>query len=349
MKYKIGDKVRYDGGDWWFYGTVSAVFEHSICPCYRLSVERMEKKSCKFSITQFEFELEPYNEEVDIDKDTRKWGNTEIEYLKKYYGVLNNEDLSKMLKRSPHALEDKWRMIKQEPEPENEKAQNMETEPEKKQRRKRKQELKQETDQEKVELTLIQKEESPKRKRGDAWEKNFELFSKGEKSNAVYTWTAYNRRLYKTGKLPEAQFEKLMEINFPFEAVKKDKEKGESAQNQKKEPKRKRGEAWDINFEMYCKGEKSNIISTWIAQNRKLHKTGKLPVEKYEKLMGINFPFDVVQKKADSWDKQFEEWKNGDRKSIPMQQWRQRSVRQFLEGKLAADRVVKLKEVGILK
>jgi len=30
MKYKIGDKVRYDGGDWWFYGTVSAGFEHSI-------------------------------------------------------------------------------------------------------------------------------------------------------------------------------------------------------------------------------------------------------------------------------------------------------------------------------
>ena len=66
MKYKVGDKLRCDGGDWWFYGTVSAVFEHSVCPCYRLSVERMEKKTCKFSITQFEFELETYQEAAQI-------------------------------------------------------------------------------------------------------------------------------------------------------------------------------------------------------------------------------------------------------------------------------------------
>jgi len=295
MKYKIGDKVKYDGGDWWLYGTVSAVFEHSICPCYRISIERMEKKSCKFSITQFEFELEAYNEEVEGDaKDKRKWENSEMEYLKKYYGVLNNEDLSKVLKRSPQNIENKWRQMKPEQEevaslpiniqtnadeklqilPET---QDSEPKPEKKQRRKRKQELKQEAESENVESTQEPKIEKPKIKRG------------------------------------------------------------------------KRGEAWNRNLEMYRKGEKSNAISTWIAQNRREYKEGKMKEEKFEKLVEINFPFDVVKKKNDNWDQRLEEWKKGERRNKIVQQWRQRSIKQFVEGKLSVDRILKLREIGILK
>ena len=225
MKYKIGDKVKYDGGDWWFYGTVSAVFEHSICPCYRLNVERMEKKSCKFSITQFEFELEAYREDVDSGGVKRKWDNSEVEYLKKFYGVLNNEDLSKALKRSPKSIEDKWQQMNPEQEVLLTSVQeNVSTklqvppkaeEPVKKQRRKRKQ---------KPEAENVETTPKPKRKRGEAWDMNLEMYRKGEKSNVISTWIANNRREYKTGKLTEKKLEKLMEINFPFETSKKKKE-----------------------------------------------------------------------------------------------------------------------------
>ena len=341
MKYKIGDKVRYDGGDWWLYGTVSAVFEHSICPCYRLSVERMEKKNCKFSITQFEFELEAYDE-VDSDKDIRKWEKSEIEDLKKYYGTLNHEDLSKVLKRSPQAIEQKWLQIKPEPEPEIKPS----TKPESKAESKAKSEPEL-----KPEPEVEQKKTIRTRKTSDAWEKNLEEYTKGTKSNVLNAWKAKNRKDFKIGILSNEKIEKLKGINFSFDIHKKKRKgKDELAQNQEKEPsKRKRGEAWDENLEAYRKGEKSNLISTWIANNRKQYNEGKLSTQKFEKLIEINFPFDVVKKKDDSWDKQLEMWKNGDRKSIPMQQWRQRSIRQFDEGKLSGDKIVKLREVGILK
>jgi len=248
MKYKVGDKLRYDGGDWLLYGTVSAVFEHSICPCYRLNVERMEKKNCNFSITQFEFEIEA-DCEFESGKEERVWEKSEIEDLKRYYGNLNNEDISKALKRSPQTIEEKWRMIKQEP---IEVHQEQEAEPEKE-----------------------KQEKTPKqRKITDAWEKNLESYLKGEKSSVVNTWVSFNRKQYKTGKLADA---------------------------------------------------------------------------KYEKLVKINFPFNTEKNKTDDWDKHLEEWKRGDRKSDHVQQWKQRSINQFVDGKLSEERIVKLREIGILK
>jgi len=104
-----------------------------------------------------------------------------------------------------------------------------------------------------------------------------------------------------------------------------------------------------MNFEIYRNGEKSNAISSWIAQNRNEYKTGTLSEKKLDKLMGINFPFETIPKKNnDNWHQRLEEWKKGERRSTLVQQWRQRSVKKYLEGKLEIDKIAKLKEVGIL-
>jgi hypothetical protein len=219
----------------------------------------MEKKSCKFSITQFEFELEADNE-IDSDTDKQKWENSEIEYLKKYQDTQIKNDLSKAIKLEP------------EPELESEPKQEPALEPipilEKKQKKTR--ELKQE----KLDRPQKLKREKPKRKIGESWLKNLELYQKGEKKPEIYTWISHNKSQYKAGRLLEEKLEKLIEIKFPFDAP--------------------------------------------------------------------------TKKRKDKWHKQLELWKKGDR-SDSQHQWRQSSVKQYIEGKLTNDRIEKLKEVGILK
>ena len=209
MKYKIGDKVTYKCDNWRFYGVITAVIDNSICPCYRLNIERIIKKSCSFSITPFEFELKADDETVPEIKSESKWDNTE--------------------------------------------------------------------------MIPIQHEAGLKARRNNKWDVNYELYQKGEKSNIIQTWASHNRKLYKTGQLNETKLKKLTEINFPFEIKKK--QKGKSTR--------------DNNHFM------------------------------------------------DSWDSKFEQWKKGERASLL--QWRQKSVKQYVDGRLSNDRIEKLKEVGILK
>jgi len=156
MKYKIGDKVKYAGGDWHIYGTVNAAYEHSICPCYRIDAERMEKK-CNFSITQFEFELDACNGDVDSPKPSKP----------------SNPSIPSKPKTDV-AAEHSTAALTQEPKP----------------------------------------------KKVKAWDINFEAYQKGEKSKVISAWVATNRKEYKTGKLKEIKKEKLLKINFPFKAVK---------------------------------------------------------------------------------------------------------------------------------
>jgi len=109
----------------------------------------------------------------------------------------------------------------------------------------------------------------------------------------------------------------------------------------------KKGQAWYNQFELYSKGEKNNSIYSWMAENRRQYKNGKLSDEKLEKLIEIDFPFDAVKIKNDNWNRHFEAWKKGERSTL--QQWKNRSIKQYVKGRLAKDRIEKLKEIGILK
>jgi len=194
-------------------------------------------------------------------------------------------------------------------------------------------------------LTPIQTKEPAKGKISEIWERNFEQYRKGKRSYAVYNWITINRKQYQAGTLSEEKYEKLKGIKFRFEGKRKKEEKRQPTAA----PRKNKVDEWEINFELYQKGERNDAISSWIADNRKEFRTGKLIEEKYKRLLGINFPFDFWQLKDDAWDKQFEAWKMGEKRSKAAQQWKQRSLKQYSEDKLPVDKILKLREVGILK
>jgi len=313
MKFKVGDKIKYDSGEWRFFGTVSAIIENSISPCYRLNVDRMEKRNCKFSITQFEFELEANNE-------TESEKTLEIEYLKKLYNARNYDNQGKEIKSKSEKSESK-------PKPAEKQKKMPEQKPEK-----------------------TETKRKPQPAIGDKWNEKFEMYRKGEKDRSLDPWKYLNRKQYREGNLPEAKYAKLKEINFPFEHTnKKISARKKSAKKKAKIiPERIISDSWNEKLELYQKGEKNNSINAWISTNRKQYKEGNLSEAKYAKLKEINFPFDTVRK-PDSWEKRLEEWEKGDTRSKYAQAWRQRSIRQYLKGKLPEDRVAQLKRIGILK
>ena len=265
MKFQVNDKVKYDSGDWQFYGTVTAVIENSINPCYRLNVDRMTKKNCKFSITQFEFELEPDN---GFENDNIRLKSLETAFFKKNNDVRNNDDLSQFAKPEPIS---ETEITSQDP------AKKRVT------KRLKKQKGASEQTHEIPGASQDLNSDMPNKKRYGSWETNFDLYCNGDKSNAINTWMYQNRKQYKAGILKEDRFEKLMSINFPFEAVKKGPGKKNNAGKKTDAP----TDIWHKQLRQWKAGDSRNSLQQWRQQNVKRYVEGRLSKDKIEKLKEV--------------------------------------------------------------
>ena len=269
MAFKVGDKVKYDSGDWLFYGTVTAVFENSINPCYRVTVDRMVKMNCKFSITQFEFELAldqdvalPDNLSKVIEpvtevpaKKTRA-GAWERNFALFQQGERSNPiytwmNRNRRLFKTDKLPKDKLEMLTSIQFP---------FEPSKRRGRIAKREKA-------AQLPA----DKPKRTKASAWERNLELYRKGEKGNTVYAWISRNRKLYNANKLSEEQVSKLTEANFHFKVP----------------PREKLLDNWDKQYRLWQNGNRNRSLQIWRETSVKRYTNGKLSQDRIDKLKEV--------------------------------------------------------------
>jgi len=270
MKYQVGEKVKYDSNEWSFFGTITAVIENSISPCYRINVERMEKMNCKFTITQFEFELE---KDSDISIEKTNLEKNEDEYLTKNISIELDENVSKELE--PGAIPVLEPIPVQESLQENDSTKKQVIHPG---------------------LLDAQKEINQgitKRKRYGSWENNFELYCSGHKEKTINTWMYQNRQQYKSGTLKKEHLEKLMQINFPFEFVRKtvpQKGKAKKSGIEKVTSLKKIEEPTDIwhkQLRQWKLNDNRTSLQQWRQQNVKRYVEGKLSKDKIEKLKEV--------------------------------------------------------------
>jgi len=272
MKFQVGEKVKYDSSDWRFFGTITAVIENSISPCYRIKVERMEKLSCEFAITQFEFELEKIRDnDNDVSKDKQNWKKYEDELLKKFNSFQLDENASNTTKTEAIPVSELVPVSSQE----NDLPKRQAIQPG---------------------LFDVQQETNQvvtKKKRYGSWENNFELYCSGHKEKTINTWMYQNRQQYKSGTLKKEHLDKLVQINFPFEVVKKtttQKDTAKKSRIEKNTTSKKVEEPTDIwhkQLRQWMLNDNRVSLQQWRQQNVKRYVEGKLSKDKIEKLKEV--------------------------------------------------------------
>ena len=275
MKYQVGEKVKYDSDDWRFYGKITAVIENAICPCYRIQVERMEKKNCKFSITQFEFELELDND-LDSSKDKNSWEKYEDEYFRKNNSIPLVVNTSNLKPDTVPVSE----LVTPALDPDQASVQEHV--------RRKRQKKTAEPSQQIIDATQAPNNDMPANKRYGSWETNFDLYSKGHKSKSINTWMYQNRKQYQAGTLKKHQLEKLMQINFPFEAAKKNATKKSKAEKVAVEQKpAESNDMWHKQLRQWKYNDNRTSLQQWRQQNVKRYVEGRLSQDKIEKLKEV--------------------------------------------------------------
>jgi hypothetical protein len=90
------------------------------------------------------------------------------------------------------------------------------------------------------------------------------------KSNIISSWATDNRKQYKSGKLSEDKLQKLMAINFTFDAVRTG-----------------RTDSWHSRLEEWQKGMRNPLLQQWKQRNIQRYVAGKLPSDKIVKLKAV--------------------------------------------------------------
>lgn len=313
MKYKIGDQVKYDSGEWRFYGTISAAIENSISPCYRIVVERMEKLNCGFSSMQFEFELEAHSRQTDSSRNT----------------VDENENTEPAAIKNPIT------------ESENS-----------------------------APIQIVAAADSPS-EISNTWLRNMDAYVRGENNRIIRAWARDNTINYRIGKLKKEKLDKLMAINFPFDAIKSKVHPYVSMQEQmENKPDTVAVTSWDVNLQAYADGVRSGKVEDWAYRTRKRYNNGTLPQSMIEKLKEIDFVFDLGTKKTEPepkkpeqavrepdttgtggtpitsiWEQNLEAYVNGERAG-KVDDWARRNRKNYEMGKLSDEKLERLIEIN---
>ena len=285
MKFKIGDKVKYNSGDWLFYGTVTAVVENAINTCYRLSVDSMVNNNCKFSITQYEFELKT-DDEIVRDPTVISRPDVVIPNVESYPETKpgrkseTKPEIRPGKKPGRKPGQKNKLQVEQQPElePANEPVNKPANEPAN------------EPSQDNIKNLPFPTPKTPlpkKRIKDEAWQRNFEKYKNGEKSNAIFIWVAQNRKKYHTGKLLDDKIEQLTGINFPFELKRNPKQNPKQNLDESVKDEYNLSEAWwHHKFNQWEKGERESLQG-WQRKCEKLYAKGKLSQDNIDRLKKI--------------------------------------------------------------
>ncbi len=124
----------------------------------------------------------------------------------------------------------------------------------------------------------------------------FYISSKDEQNKSILSWLRYQRKLYREGKMPQENAEKLIDLGYSFSTTyrgtgNKTKSRGDESWNEKLEELKQYYNEYNTFFIPGSLTEYSSLQS-WSRYQRKQFRENKLDENRIEKLKAIGFPFE---------------------------------------------------------